>query len=856
VSRAFLDGALREVVAEARRKDPLAQAVAIQASEWSGKPTIALNDEQLPVHWCRSVLELRQRLAETGDRPVVLLTDRDERELGEDVLAFLARGRLLTVGLWEPVKAHFRAKVVPRSVTRMEWLPEALMRHQPAAGYAPAPNAVLTEEHAVGCLCEQLFGARSPTVIDVLRSVADPLRSTTLASEPDPVLTAIGGYLASGLGDVAELLLAAVPAGHASHAVAIGLAADVVFRCDERVSAEAAVRLERYVGGRRVTGAAGQAWAEAATRLIGEADSALARTWTRDAEKLLTELGVEEQASLSDVLPSGLLARLGHTVATLSNWLKNAGPAPRSEALASIERVGNHRDASPEQLAALRMAARLIQFVHSPQGPQPESLLETATQHLVEGGPLDLAREALDRKEVPDSLDRLYRELADVVDKRRDARARRFAELLASATVADQADGLIPVERILHDVVVPVARTSRALLVVLDGMAEATFRSVAASIERTGWRQVAPVKTQRPPALAALPSVTRVSRTSLLSGQLTSGGQHEEARGFEETLRALGESRLFHKGDIAASTALREALGDNRVRVVGVVVNAIDDRLEKGEQIQVRWTLDTIAPLRALLDAAADGGRAVVLASDHGHVLERASKYEPHPDGGARWRPASGGSPDDGEVLLRGRRVREADGQIVAAAIERLRYQPRRSGYHGGATPQEVVAPVAVYLPVGVDLEGFEDAVEDLPAWWEIADKSVIEAEPLIAGPGGAAPPTSGQERLFGIASPARPDWIERLLTSETYRAQRERAHRPPDDGRVAAAISELEQHGWIVPERALAAALGIAPIRVRPLVASLQQLLNVDGYRVLALDAGTGDVRLDRPLLGTQFGL
>ena len=140
------ESALRAVVAEARRRDPSATAVAVQAPGWNGRPTIALEGgEQLPVHWCRSVLELRQRLGEAADGPVVLVTDREERELGEDVLGYLCRGRLLRIGLWEPVKAHFKAGSIAPRVVQAEWFSDALMRHMPVAGYPPAPSGLLTE---------------------------------------------------------------------------------------------------------------------------------------------------------------------------------------------------------------------------------------------------------------------------------------------------------------------------------------------------------------------------------------------------------------------------------------------------------------------------------------------------------------------------------------------------------------------------------------------------------------------------------------------------------------------------------------------------------------------------------------
>ena len=56
--------------------------------------------------------------------------------------------------------------------------------------------------------------------------------------------------------------------------------------------------------------------------------------------------------------------------------------------------------------------------------------------------------------------------------------------------------------------------------------------------------------------------------------------------------------------------------------IVGVVINAVDDNLLKGEQIDTRWSRDEIKVLPALLHEARMARRLVVLLSDHGHVLD------------------------------------------------------------------------------------------------------------------------------------------------------------------------------------------------------------------------------------------
>lgn len=851
------ESALREIVAEARRKDPAASVVAVQATGWNGKPTIALaGGEQLPVRWCRSVLELRQHLAEARGSPVVLVTDREERELGEDVLPYLARGRLLRAGLWEPVKAHFKARGVSPRAMRLEWLPDALMRHMPAGGYPPAASGVLTDEHALGCLSAALVGNSAPTTVALLEAVATGPPAAALSTEPEPVVKTLGDYHSSRLGPVSSVLLAVARAGHGAHAVALGLAAQVVFAGSDRVLSEAAVRLERFTAGLRVGPEAGTAWGQAAERLVITAPQ-LARSWERDAERLLDELGVAEYAHLSDVLEAGLVAREERTARALGQWLAEGTDPVRAGALEALAATGKHQRAGQLRIGRLEMAARLVSFVHSSERPEAASLREAALLQVEDGGSLDLAREALDVPEQRGPLRTLYQDLAQAVDHRRNARARRFGHLLAAATAADRDDGLLGVERVLADVVAPLARAHPTLVVVLDGMSEAAFRSLAPSVEAAGWRQVMAGGSPRAPVLAALPSVTKVSRASLLSGRLVTGTQGAESGSFSAALKDIGQARLFHKAEVTARDELREVLSDSAVRTVGVVVNAIDDLLDRGDQVHVEWTIDAIEPLRALLDGAAESGRALVLASDHGHVLERGGEHRSYERGGARWHPAGAEEPREDEVLLSGRRVLEGDGAVVAPVTERLRYRSRSAGYHGGATPQEVLAPVAIYLPVDVELPGFQDTPVSVPEWWELAGPSGrLSPQPSAGRP---RVPGRGQGLLFATEDelqPTRPQWIDRLLESAAYRSQRERAHRPPADERVAALLSEIESRAGVAPERALAQALGVAPVRMRPLIASVQALLNLDGYRVLSVDPSTGDVRLDQPLLEAQFGL
>lgn len=857
------EGALREVVAKARDRDPDARVIAVRAEGYEGKPTLALDGgEQAQVHWCDSVLEFRERLAEATEEAVVLVTACDERELGEDAIGLVARQRLERIGVWEPVKAIFKASSISPKVNSEKWLAEALLRNIPAGGFTPAPNGLLTYEHALEGLSKSVLGSGEPTTAALLLALASGVRSSE--RDNNRVLDALGEFHSTRLGPVGSVLLQAAATGHATHVIPLGLAAQVVFATGPNGEAdpaqrEAMVRLERFTGGVRVSADAGTAWGAAAARLMSDATDDEARVWATDAERLLGELGVESLARFSDTLPSGFSARVEFALIALGDWLQDEGDEARRAALDAVTALGQHLRASQQSVGGLEMIARLVQFAHHPEPPVPGSLREASYLYVREGGPLDRARQALDGDFQSEAERQLFTAIKAAVDPRRERRAADFARLLAAGTAADQDDGLLCVERIQSEVVAPMARNQLLLVVVLDGMSEAAFQSIGPSVVTSGWTEVTDGGEERKPALATLPSLTKVSRASLLSGKLTSGLQSVETAGFNEALRDVGVARLFHKADLRSEDELRDAIADDGVRVVGVVVNAIDDMLDRGDQVAGEWTLERVGPLEGLLDAAGESGRVVILASDHGHVIERDSELRTYGEGGERWRPLSSGDVGDGELLFKGRRVLEGDGTLVAPAIEGLRYKPKSSGYHGGGTPQEVIAPLGVFVPVGLEIEGFSEAVSPKPDWWGLG-ATVIAAEPPKSTPTRPRPRgPEEQEALFGTkggGTEELPTWIADLLSSQRYKAQRERTVRPPSDERVATTLAELDRRAGVAAVELISEALGVPASRGRTLIASMQAVLNVDGYGILALDPRTNEVKLNRPMLATQFEL
>jgi hypothetical protein len=106
-------------------------------------------------------------------------------------------------------------------------------------------------------------------------------------------------------------------------------------------------------------------------------------------------------------------------------------------------------------------------------------------------------------------------------------------------------------------------------------------------------------------------------------------------------------------------------------------------------------------------------------------------------------------------------------------------------------------------------------------------------------------------------AEEPRIDWIEHLLSSPVFAAQRRVAgRRAPDDQCVRVLLATLEAHHGRLARRLLEQILGEPAFRLRGILVSVQRLLNVDGYQVLAVDDLSGTVALNRQLLNIQFQL
>ena len=412
-------------------------------------------------------------------------------------------------------------------------------------------------------------------------------------------------------------------------------------------------------------------------------------------------------------------------------------------------------------------------------------------------------------------------------------------------------------------------------------MSVAVFRELMDDILGHDWVLLAEEGIGLRPGMATVPSVTEVSRTSLLCGQLKQGNQNTERTGFAEHPGLLSQCRtgfppvLFHKAslqeseDASLAADIRKEIGSAHRKIVGVVVNAVDDHLLKGEQIDTRWTRDEIKVLPVLLHEAKTARRTVIMLSDHGHILDCNAKGTKH-EGGERWR-FDEGEPDDGEMRISGSRVVIPESKtLIAPWTEKIRFGIKKNGYHGGLTPQEMVVPIAVLSANDVLPSGWEEAPVDVPVWWEapVANKKVAETPAPKLKPQPKKKPTTlfdmAEEKTkptdvdaAASAEPTTAEWIKVLLTSPVFEDQKQFGGRAvPADEVFTRLLTAIDGRGGKITSAALARAIQFSPMRLRGLLAVAGRVLNIDGYEVLKRDEASDTVELDRNLLCRQFDL
>jgi len=874
--------------------DPAAQAVAIRAPAKQAWPAaISPLGRPFSIRWCESSLALREALCELEQREhptsgMVLITPLATHEVADDIAARLARARVFQPQGWDMVRIMFQAKETDARLGRFAWMPQALIDGAAQGDYQPVPNGFLDLETAWREVLDRFLGIEvaRPDAMTLLAWTLRPQAEARLRPLPAAMRASTLSWLAEAAGAAGPMVLGCIQAGRTGDALPLGWVSGVIFAPDgegQTALGQAAIRLERFVNDQHVGVRQGREWAQAAERVLRSLGVEGCREALDRADALLRDLRIAEFAHLSDVLPLALDQRLTHFALALSTHAAQPSEASLQQVELRADRALRHallREQGPRK-ERVEMARRLARWLICPM-PTGAALPDAVAWQADEGAYVDWARFSLLGGDELSELSEAYAACRRAAIARRDGFAKSFAHALVQWNAQPPANNgrVVLLEQVLERVVAPIAAVQPTLLLVMDGLSNSIFRELFARATTHGWTEWVPTAQGKPfLGMAAIPTITEVSRASLLCGRLSTGTQAQEKPGFASHPALMAASRaeyapkLFHKGDLAdggnLASEVRSALANPKQQLVGVVYNAVDDHLSGPDQLNQRWALEDLRLLLPLLREAREARRVLIITADHGHLLEDGTTQIPGGESD-RWRLGrTAASPQ--EMAISGGRVLTSDGSNAVVCLwgESNRYAGRKNGYHGGLSPQELTVPLSLFAPLGLNLPGWSPAPPTQPDWWELPPflqpKGAVAAPALQAKPARKMTvPAEAQPGLFAAvdwppsAGDSTPqDWIGHLLASPIYASQRQLAARValPDD-KMRLLLEALSERGGKLSRTALANRLSLAELRVGGLLSAARRMLNVDQAPVLTVDEAAGLLEFNLTLLRQQFRL
>ena len=869
----------------------------------------------------RDALVQAKRDGAKNGQKTVLLTPLKNGDVEYDVLARLADNQISQFDPWESLRPMFDAGQIDsrlRHSSSMRRLGEALMRCSSDGGsFAPVKGGVLGPKHAWAAFYKHGLGfdGEESNLEDwLLWTVQESASIGRLYEDFDDIVAPFRERLTDVIGPVAELFVAVLDASRSQQKLpaslrpefaplAVGLSAHASYRAREEREDGAPAPIEAIYGLKQIFGddrkptdeelkrygeIAGGAWQrlqlpERYNRTNGTGShesSSDARQMSKAVDSLLKSLVGDDAAHILPFSPasdSGWSIQVEELVAQIRAFAAGDSSAEAvQESLESLrEHFGSRQNRSVYE--NLKRLAQLAAYLRTSESEQSNGsrLVEQARNYLLEGSFADALRQALTAADKAPALESLAHDLLDraldASDDENESFGERYAAELGNHEVPP---GFLGVQDVLEDVVEPLAADKPVLFVVLDGMSWAVARELLFDSAFEDWDTWVPAEdsdsARERPVAATVPSETTKSRASLLTGELQEGGQSTESNGFEKKLMELGvlksrdQAHLFHKAEVdgtrpgGLSPDIRSALANDDNRVVGVVINTIDDQLSGSDQISLDWDLDTIAPLRSLLDYA--GNRTIVLASDHGHIWEAGTEREVSGTS-ARWRSKTRDTVD-GEYEVSGPTIQKLTGanSIYAAWSERIRYTRNKAGYHGGISRQELVTPLVVLRDqreAGEMKDGpFTRLSTEPPFWWNLEPAPRTTSVPDTTSDSTEDDPQLTLLSEDSEVSDVDTDWIVDLVNTDIYQQQLERHGGRLDPQLIPKLLAYLQANGDRMSISAVARLLNRSKTSTRNLLSVVGTVVNLEGYQSIKVAPLEGIVELDRDMIERQFRL
>lgn len=625
------------------------------------------------------------------------------------------------------------------------------------------------------------------------------------------------------------------------------------------------------------------------------------------SQALADAAGLGELSKASLRLPGGHVAReqaLGAAVRAFLAETCSDKAAKVLEALQGLEAHTLDAHLRPEDhQSARKNLGRLSLWLAQRETPMHpgtrwQPAVDLAQRYSEEGGYVEWARQQLrGLRGAEDSLLKAARELEHRATQALRDDHRTFAEAYVSWIEAGKpSPGAVPIEDLGKQVIAPFIKGGsrrRLLVVLMDGMSWATAIQVLTRLtsarrwkpiawRRESWHGVLPL----PPVLAAVPTLTELSRGAFFAGKTDpkfydEGTDKDPARW--QNHRALAETfgekaaPLFLRRDLLSGHDLVDEVRGaikGECPAVAVVVNAIDEDLRGSVQVAKDYSLTPVLPLEALLDAAEEGERVVLLVADHGHVLGDGTRplegrMGPKRVGGARWRAlAPNEAPSAEEVVLPpGTWVPRGWNRVATLWDPAVVNRSANYGEHGGLSLAEAVAPAILIAPDWLERAIPDDphlAVRALPVpdWWELRiQRPVIRpVDTPPERPVQLARPT--QPALFdlGATEPPKPQmasvppFIAALRRSVAFQNQIA-GLTAAEVERVLSWLTVLIHAGGTMPSGDFATAAGVRAHQVAGVVARMG-VLNADGFAMVEHDHVGRRVVLHRSRLVQHYGI
>lgn len=841
-------------------------------------------------------MEAREHLLSLGtdeEEGLLMLLRADQSQIGDDIRARFAGRQVQTLDQKEVLKEIYQATAVDPRIADDEALLEALISARSGSDARNAPLGVLDLDFAWSVILGQPdhFHQR-PDLVEVLRWSIDETRWGAVKSLDPALIESFFSWVRERAGGVASCLETLFSTNQAQLYLPLGLVAGDLFheRLGNLDEAKVAIgRLDSYLNGRRLKPTEAAVWKAAAKEIIEKRPIEERERIAGMVDEILEGIGALDFANAFTFSRKGFRDRWLQFADDVTKLRTRKWESGSQQMVASLNEILQHALAPlhKARLKRAEMAARLASVEANQSSPESgQSGLSFLTRQYAETASfIDWARFSLSWGDTIPEVAETYAKLTKRVAKSREKEQLSFGSKLNQWHSGNEGavKGLIPIEAAIEECLMPVAKQKPVLLLVMDGMNFPAFHQLSRSLEKSGWAAQSKVGERFPSCLLSVfPSVTKLSRWSLFSGKVQKGEIKTEVAAFRENpafgdLKSRAKPLLFEKRELvsedsaALSSEVREALAGSAHRVVAIVINAIDDQLKTGGQLSMDWSVDDIGILPAILEAADQGGRAIVMTSDHGHIPELANtRPVASSEGEARFR--YGEIIDEHEMEFTGDRIAAATGgrSVILPVTESLRYGQKAAGYHGGACDLEALIPCGIFAPQTDEIEGYEAIDITEPTWWNWQYLSGgNESRKTPARVTKVRPKKTKKledvnelplfEALLGETESAAPEksaaWLEEFFQSEVCAEQtRLLGNAGPKKEHIRKVLSALDANRDTVLVSALATAIGEPSFRMKGLLSRVARFMNVDSYEVLEFDSDSGTVRLHRNLLAKQF--